>query len=84
MVRVGINGFGRIGRQSLKAILERTPDVEVESKDDDQVPLAFRSVAKRSKVLDSSSSASPMLPLVLQPTPLSMAPPADTMKPGVS
>ncbi|MET0773677.1 MAG: type I glyceraldehyde-3-phosphate dehydrogenase [Candidatus Limnocylindrales bacterium] len=28
-VRVGINGFGRIGRQSLKAILERTPDVEV-------------------------------------------------------
>jgi glyceraldehyde 3-phosphate dehydrogenase len=29
MVRVGINGFGRIGRQSLKAILERAPDVEV-------------------------------------------------------
>ena len=28
-VRVGINGFGRIGRQSLKAMLERTPDVEV-------------------------------------------------------
>ena len=28
-VRVGINGFGRIGRQSLKAILERSPDVEV-------------------------------------------------------
>src|ERR671918_332235 len=28
-VRVGINGFGRIGRQSLKALLERTPDVEV-------------------------------------------------------
>src|SRR5918998_269952 len=27
--RVGINGFGRIGRQSLKALLERTPDVEV-------------------------------------------------------
>jgi glyceraldehyde 3-phosphate dehydrogenase len=27
--RVGINGFGRIGRQSLKAIIERTPDVEV-------------------------------------------------------
>ncbi len=27
--RVGINGFGRIGRQSLKAILERTPDLEV-------------------------------------------------------
>jgi glyceraldehyde 3-phosphate dehydrogenase len=26
---VGINGFGRIGRQSLKALLERTPDVEV-------------------------------------------------------
>ena len=28
-VRVGINGFGRIGRQSLKAILERAPDIEV-------------------------------------------------------
>jgi glyceraldehyde 3-phosphate dehydrogenase len=28
-VRVGINGFGRIGRQSLKALLERAPEVEV-------------------------------------------------------
>jgi len=28
-VRVGINGFGRIGRQTLKAILERAPEVEV-------------------------------------------------------
>jgi glyceraldehyde 3-phosphate dehydrogenase len=28
-VRVGINGFGRIGRQSLKAIYERTTDIEV-------------------------------------------------------
>jgi glyceraldehyde 3-phosphate dehydrogenase len=28
-VRVGINGFGRIGRQSLKALIERTKDVEV-------------------------------------------------------
>jgi glyceraldehyde 3-phosphate dehydrogenase len=28
-VRVGINGFGRIGRQSLKALLERAPDVEI-------------------------------------------------------
>ncbi len=28
-VRVGINGFGRIGRQSLKAIIERTRDVDV-------------------------------------------------------
>jgi glyceraldehyde 3-phosphate dehydrogenase len=27
--RVGINGFGRIGRQTLKAILERHPDLEV-------------------------------------------------------
>ena len=25
-IRVGINGFGRIGRQSLKAILDRYPD----------------------------------------------------------
>jgi glyceraldehyde 3-phosphate dehydrogenase len=28
-VRVGINGFGRIGRQTLKAVLERAPGVEV-------------------------------------------------------
>ncbi|HET9853125.1 MAG TPA: type I glyceraldehyde-3-phosphate dehydrogenase [Candidatus Limnocylindrales bacterium] len=28
-VRVGINGFGRIGRQSLRAIIERAPEVEV-------------------------------------------------------
>jgi glyceraldehyde-3-phosphate dehydrogenase, type I len=28
-VRVGINGFGRIGRQSLKAILERSPELDV-------------------------------------------------------
>src|SRR4029077_16788199 len=28
-VRVGINGFGRIGRQSLKAIMLRCPGVEV-------------------------------------------------------
>jgi glyceraldehyde 3-phosphate dehydrogenase (phosphorylating) len=27
--RVAINGFGRIGRQSLRAIIERTPEVEV-------------------------------------------------------
>jgi len=29
MARVGINGFGRIGRQSLKAIIERHPEIEV-------------------------------------------------------
>ena len=28
-VRIGINGFGRIGRQSLKAVLERAPELEV-------------------------------------------------------
>jgi glyceraldehyde 3-phosphate dehydrogenase len=28
-VRIGINGFGRIGRQSLKAILERSPELDV-------------------------------------------------------
>ena len=27
--RVGINGFGRVGRQSLKALIERAPEVEV-------------------------------------------------------
>jgi len=29
VTRIGINGFGRIGRQSLKAILERHPELEV-------------------------------------------------------
>ncbi|MGH2407554.1 MAG: type I glyceraldehyde-3-phosphate dehydrogenase [Candidatus Limnocylindrales bacterium] len=29
VTRVGINGFGRIGRQTLKALIERTPEVEV-------------------------------------------------------
>ncbi len=28
-VRVGINGFGRIGRQSLRTIIERAPELEV-------------------------------------------------------
>jgi glyceraldehyde 3-phosphate dehydrogenase len=28
-VRVGINGFGRIGRQTLKALIERVPEAEV-------------------------------------------------------
>jgi glyceraldehyde 3-phosphate dehydrogenase len=28
-VRVGINGFGRIGRQTLKALIERAPEIEV-------------------------------------------------------
>jgi len=28
-VRVGINGFGRIGRQFVRAVVERSPDVEV-------------------------------------------------------
>ncbi len=27
--RIGINGFGRIGRQSLRALIERAPDIEV-------------------------------------------------------
>jgi glyceraldehyde 3-phosphate dehydrogenase len=27
--RIGINGFGRIGRQSLRAIIERAPDLQV-------------------------------------------------------
>ncbi|MDQ3870767.1 MAG: type I glyceraldehyde-3-phosphate dehydrogenase [Chloroflexota bacterium] len=33
-VRVGINGFGRIGRQSLKALIERAPGVEVAAVND--------------------------------------------------
>jgi glyceraldehyde-3-phosphate dehydrogenase/erythrose-4-phosphate dehydrogenase len=35
--RVGINGFGRIGRQSLRALLERYPrELEVIAVNDDQ------------------------------------------------
>src|SRR5690348_209716 len=34
MARVGINGFGRIGRQVLRAILERHPDLEVAAVND--------------------------------------------------
>ena len=29
MTKVAINGFGRIGRQFLKAIIERHPEVEI-------------------------------------------------------
>ena len=38
--RVGINGFGRVGRQSLKALIERAPDVEVVAIND-LVPVAL-------------------------------------------
>jgi len=34
MARVGINGFGRIGRQVLRAILEHHPDIEVAAVND--------------------------------------------------
>lgn len=34
MARIAINGFGRIGRQSLKAILERQPELEVAAVND--------------------------------------------------
>jgi glyceraldehyde 3-phosphate dehydrogenase len=34
MARIGINGFGRIGRQVLRAILERHPDLEVTAVND--------------------------------------------------
>ena len=34
-IRIGINGFGRIGRQSLRAMMERYPrDVEVDPADE--------------------------------------------------
>jgi glyceraldehyde 3-phosphate dehydrogenase len=32
--RIGINGFGRIGRQTLKALLEKYPDIEVAAVND--------------------------------------------------
>jgi len=33
-MRIGINGFGRIGRNYVKALLERRPDVEVAAVND--------------------------------------------------
>jgi glyceraldehyde 3-phosphate dehydrogenase len=41
--RVGINGFGRVGRQSLKALIERAPDVEVVAIND-LVPVALDAI----------------------------------------
>ena len=38
--RVGINGFGRVGRQSLKAFIERAPEIEVVAIND-LVPVAL-------------------------------------------
>ena len=38
--RVAINGFGRVGRQTLKALIERAPDVEVVAIND-LVPVAL-------------------------------------------
>ena len=38
--RVGINGFGRVGRQSLKALIERAPDIEIVAIND-VVPVAL-------------------------------------------
>ena len=60
----------------------RTPEGDVEFEDEDEVPLASRAAAaKRSSVRDSGSSASPKPSRVLQPMPLSMAPPARAKKP---
>jgi glyceraldehyde 3-phosphate dehydrogenase len=41
--RVAINGFGRVGRQSLKALIERAPDVEVVAIND-LVPVALDAI----------------------------------------
>ena len=38
--RVAINGFGRVGRQSLKALIERAPDIEIVAIND-VVPVAL-------------------------------------------
>jgi glyceraldehyde 3-phosphate dehydrogenase len=41
--RVGINGFGRVGRQSLKALIERAPEVEVVAIND-LVPISLDAI----------------------------------------
>ena len=41
--RVGINGFGRVGRQSLRALIERAPDIEVVAIND-VVPVALDAI----------------------------------------
>ena len=71
-VRVGINGFGRIGRQSLKALIERTPDVEVVAVNDlvdtemnahlfkhDSTYGAYAGHRRRTRTTRSSSTAGP-------------------------
>ena len=45
-IKVGINGFGRIGRQSLKALMERSPEVEVVAVND----LVDTAMGKRHKI----------------------------------
>ena len=62
-VRVGINGFGRIGRQSLKALIERAPDVEVVAvndlvdADDERPPVQARLDLRRLPRRRSSHTA---------------------------
>ena len=41
--RVAINGFGRVGRQSLRALLERAPDIDVVAVND-LVPVALDAI----------------------------------------
>ena len=73
----------RVAETSLKR--PRTPEGYVESEDEDKVPEVPRAAAaKRGNVRDSGSSASPKPSRVLQPTPLSMAPPARAKRPRVT
>ena len=60
--RIGINGFGRIGRQSLKAILERHPDaLEVvavnDLADDETNAHLMETVARIDRALNASREA---------------------------
>ena len=59
-VRVGINGFGRIGRQSLKALIERSPDVEVVAVRRDDEPRGLPSAARQRLANGLASGARPL------------------------
>ena len=61
--RVGINGFGRIGRQSLKALIERAPDLEVVAVNDLVDPKMNALLFKHDSTYGAYPGPGPCLPI---------------------